>query len=102
SSARQTTTTACALTFGIALLGIPAIMEMFSALTNYNYLFSRPEYNQWCGILSPFFLIANYGSGNNQWQGDVWWSLLFLQALWMIPGSILLQTLTQRNIRRID
>lgn len=105
SSLRQKTTTAYALTFALALLifiGVPIFVEMFIEFIRLDRNFYRQTLYPLCGMLSPFFVIVNYGSSNNQWQTDDWWRLIFLQALWMIPCSILLQTLTQRNLQRIE
>jgi len=103
SSLKRKTTTAYALTFGIALLlyfGLPIISEIIIELIRSGRTAARAMFYPLCGMFSPFFLVVNYGTNNHQWNGGEFWFLMFWQAVWMIPASIALQRFTQHNLMR--
>ncbi len=105
SSLKRKTTTAYALTFGIALLlyfCLPVFSEIIIEFMRSGRSTAREMFYPLCGMLSPFFLIANYGTNSYQWDGDELWFFVFVQALWMIPGSIALQRFTRRNLMRTE
>lgn len=104
SSLKLKTLTVYALTFGAVLFFyfiIPGMIGLLCELAQHEMDAAEILYPVG-GILSPFFLIVNYGSRNWQWDGAGWVIMIALQCLWMTLASNRLTRFTHRNIRLVE